>query len=275
MTLMRNQPSPPPVFSEVVSLRAWCDGLASDAGEAPMHIAASFTVGRLGGEEPWPHAFKVGLRRAEIWVIINEGEPVRVMERGVFQPTGSVEVRRKLSQSNSERSQNQQKRRASLGITDLGLGGDVERIQENSGDRGEDLETCYQTNGFRITHGEPGGSNRWEVEPEIEPLLRGAVWDADVPKLILKRLGRQAREIDAVIRVEVRCLRDDLDIQLIPERAETQANGIAPDQIQRIAAAEACLKNAIMAYGLEAPNFKHVFGKVTLASIRCKMIDTR
>src|SRR5262245_5361428 len=71
------------VFADVVSIDAWHPGFSARAPTVDLHADVVFRVARVGGEIESPIRFRLGLKRAELVLIIPPNEPVGIVKRTV------------------------------------------------------------------------------------------------------------------------------------------------------------------------------------------------
>jgi hypothetical protein len=114
------------------------------------------------------------------------------------------------------------------------------------------------------------GHYRWSIEPRASTVLKGRPWDPlKQPrlKLVDKRKNRSAG-IPPTVRVEVRCRREDLNIEQLEIKDENLWENVkrrAGFQ-NRIAAAESYIRDRLLEEGLRVNNIGDIFGELTLGS---------
>jgi hypothetical protein len=114
------------------------------------------------------------------------------------------------------------------------------------------------------------------VEPFDGSILAGRPWDAEqMPRLKLKDLRKdRTRGIPPTVRVEVRCKREDLDIQGIEIKDGRRWSGLKSRLgiLNKLAAAESYIRDRLTEEGLEVKNISDPFGQLTLASATAEPI---
>jgi len=80
------------VFSEIVSVEAWHSPFDDSMQVARIHADISFHHAKLGDDRDCPVRFSLGIKRAEVQVVIPTNEPLAVVQRSVDRghiPTGN------------------------------------------------------------------------------------------------------------------------------------------------------------------------------------------
>jgi hypothetical protein len=114
------------------------------------------------------------------------------------------------------------------------------------------------------------GHYRWSLEPRTARILQGRPWDAVKQprlKLIDNRRDRSSG-IAPTVRVEVRCRREDLEIEdlVIKDENLWEAAKRRAGFRNRMAAAESYIRDRLLADGLDVNNIAEMFGQLTLGS---------
>lgn len=257
-------------FAEVVSVDAWHESFAPNRLYADLYAHVNFRIGRLGGEEQSSIRFRLGIRRAEVVLIRPDNEPVKIAKESVFRGTPQKKLRQ------ITKIKKQQGLEVSLGIagvvSDKGVkasahaNADVaaafDRVVEILID--EDLPSILVTQSKS-----PNDNYQWEVSPAINDALDGIPWEPE-QKLVTLKDGRKpnSNQIPPIVRIEVRCKREDLDISDLHIKDETLLEKISGtiDGERKIRAVEAYIRDTLAREGLEYSNISDPFGSLTLAS---------
>ena len=214
-------------FSEAVSVDAWHQPF--DAGRAivDLHADVAFTTARLGGEATSPVRFRLSVRQAELVVVVPEVEPVTVVSGSVSRDTPQVSGRRI---TNSEQHSHAQLR---AGATVSSVTGTLPLFGASaSGGLSHDASTTTEVittlSDFVVTQAKTeDGYYKWILEPSVGDRLAGHPWDAVAkPRLKLKDHRDEDEHLPAVVRVEVRCKREDLIIEEIVIKNGSMWEGI-------------------------------------------------
>jgi hypothetical protein len=114
-------------------------------------------------------------------------------------------------------------------------------------------------------------SDRWSFEPGIGAVLDGRPWNAlktPLLKLVDRRSNRK-KGIAPCARLEIRCLREDLEITDLDIKDSDLWQKLLSrtGSTNRFKAAEAYIKNELERAGLEAGDLSDKFAKITLAEV--------
>lgn len=258
-------------FADVVTIEAWHDEFDDGHPKADLHTDVVFGTARVGGEPESPVRFRLSVRRAEVVVIIPELEPVSVDKASVSRDSPELEGR--LTKVVEKKNQAHAKGSLSGAMARAGLRAEAsaEVGAEASVSASEKLEVSATVQFVIVTQSKTSeGHYRWSVEPRASQVLKGRPWDpVNQPrlKLIDKRKDRSAG-IPPAVRVEVRCRREDLDIDRLEIKDENLWETVkrrAGFQ-NRMAAAESYNRDRLLEEGLDVRNIGDMFGELTLGS---------
>jgi hypothetical protein len=116
----------------------------------------------------------------------------------------------------------------------------------------------------------PEGDYRWSLKPSKGTTLTGRPWDAEsTPRLKIVDLRKdRSKGLPPAVRVEVRCRREDLEIKYIEIKSKNTWEAVKNRAgfRNRLAAAEAYIRDRLTKEGLAIKNFSDAFGEVTVAS---------
>ena len=228
-------------LAEVVSLEAWHDEFSATALKAALHVDVVFETGRIGGEEDSPVRFRLNIKQADVVVVVPESEPIGVDKNSVSRDAPQV-----------------------LG----GIAAAIELAPDGSVELTNAASELRMINVTQSTT--PDGEYRWSLRPCQGNVLHGRPWDPiESPHLrLIDRRKDRSKGIPPAVRVEIRCRREDLTISDIDiknasilEKAKSKIG-----YTNRLAAAEAYIRDRLAKEGLEVKNFKDSFGEIHLAS---------
>lgn len=121
------------------------------------------------------------------------------------------------------------------------------------------------------------GHYRWLLEPHNSRALEGRPWDAvKQPRLALEDNRKDPYSgIPPMGRVEVRCKREDLEIEdlVIKDESQWEALKRGFGFGNKMAAAESYIRDRLMDEGLDVVNIEDVFGQITLGSVIAEPIS--
>lgn len=258
-------------LADMVSLDAWRGERRS--AKADLHVDVVFGEARVGGEVEERARFRLSLKRAEVVVVIPATEPARIDKTSVVRGETNTT---KVSISTTK------KQAGKRGIDvkgGLGTNARGPRI-----DAGASAEFSANTSAEKITRTNVTGSNtsvvqsrtedgdyRWIVSSiDMQPLL-GHPWDADkAPRLKLVDTRPDLnRGIEPSVRVQVRCLREDLEITNIVLKDEKRWASLrqSPTHRNRVAAAEAVIRDRMMKAGLVHGALDEPYAQMCLAEV--------
>jgi hypothetical protein len=239
------------LFADVVTVDAWHAPFGAEASTADLRVDAVFDVGRVGGEAEAPIRFRLGLRRAEVVVVISPTEPIEVLRQSVARETvcnpsqlgpGGLPVRGATTGAQIQPPPASAPSEALPLIPEIGV------IQS------QDAE----------------GNYRWKLSPRGGEILIGRGWDAPTsPRLTLRDTRKSLTHVGASVRIEVRCRREDIHIFDIQSKDEGMDDAIRSVHgfENRRAAAEAYIRSALSREKLRFNNFDDPFGEVCIADV--------
>lgn len=259
-------------LADLVSLDAW-KGAIDRQGRFNLHVDVAFGQARVGGESEAKARFRLTLRRAEIVVIVPETEPAEIDRATVARETPQVKV------SASEDLTSQTSVGGALEL-DFGLGGGKPRA-----DIGVSAQAKTQTassaktkvtragGALLVGQGKTGdGDYRWVITPAIEgQKLDGHPWDAvQSPRMKVRDKRKDLdKHIEPTVRIQARCLREDLVISDIVLKDTTVWNDLTqrPGHRNRMAAAEAVIRDRLAKAGLLHDDLGEPYAQLCLAEV--------
>lgn len=240
-------------LSDVVGVEAWHVSFDESLGVAGLHIDVVFQTGRLGGNPQDRVRFKLGLKKASVIVVVPPGEPARVDTRSVIRdsPVSSGQIIQKVATAH--------KAGASLGLNaDAGvqpnLAGSLDLEVGVSGERERNLQLTESISHMKVVHMKNEEQfHRWLISPTVSRALDGRPWDSRVARLnLIDTRKRPTRAMAPTVRIEVRCMIEDLEITEIALKDQTAWNRVlaGPNHRNKMAAAEAYIRNRLYKDGL-------------------------
>jgi len=259
-------------LAEVVSVEGWHKAFEDGGARADLHVDVVFGVGRIGGGDPSGVRFRLGLKRAQLVVVSPDHEPVRIdpasVRRDAPKPVlGKTEVKAKVSKSAGLSLTGQ------AGASTKGLkaeaAGKAHVALAASKNRTVVATQAYK--GMTVTQSRTAeGGYRWAIEPALgEGSLAGRPWDAEKSPMLalVDQRPRGSKSMPPTVRIEVRCLREDLEISQIKledpqlwallNRRKAARN--------RLIAAEAAIRTLLAEEGLVSGDMNDAFAHLTLA----------
>ena len=254
---------------QVVSVDGWIAAF-DDNHTASVHADVVFREGRFGAEKTDQVRFKLKLARAEIVLIVPDGEPLSIIRSSIQRsPMRAPETR-----SVTRETQAETKGEAKLDISSSVL--PTAQIAAGGAASGRTLtrqELTETVSGvleqhFSTIEGHPA----WEVRTIGCGWLEGAPWDAtETPRLNVKRSAERNRDGDKpTLRVEIRCRREDFEITDL-ELKDSEKQGWFAKRKNRdanLAAAEQVIKEELLSAGfLRAPDLSEGHSEMLIADV--------
>lgn len=259
-------------LAEVLTVDAWHKAFTEGRTCADLHVDVVFSSGRIGGGDSTGVRFRLALKRAELVVIAPELEPVKINPASIRRDAprevlGKIETKAKHGKSLNA------SLRAQAGVSAKGPKADVHAGASASLTKSRQRTvTASQTfKGMQVTQSRTSDDDpRWTIEPAMgEAHLSGRPWNAERSRqleLIDQRPPR-SNSMAPAVRIEVRCLREDLeitDIMLEDPSLWTRIRRRKAVENRRIAA-EAVIRTLLADEGLIAGDLADPFAQITLA----------
>lgn len=258
-------------LSSLFSVDAWTVK-ADEDGRTSLCVDVTFSVAKMGGDGKAPVSFVLRLRRAEIVVIMPVmGEYVVDPQTVARLLPGKKKVERSYKMSREGAVE------AGLSIGAKGVSGKMGAEGKVSASESVEVSSERLIRDILSKHGKThDGHYAWELVPsKSDSVLEGPAWDATeeprfgmVDKRSAKRKADDARnQIPPVIKVQVRCRREDLDIDDIRVADEEKQIWLSQrkQQDKRLAAAESYIRNALIEVGLMPPDLSGDYVELVLA----------
>jgi hypothetical protein len=254
---------------QVVSVDGWIAAF-DEQDTATVHADVVFREGRFGADSADQVRFKLKLSRAEIVLIVPEGEPLRVMRRTIQRtPSSPAETRSVTRETSAELGGNARFDLSATSVPAAAVGGGAAA----SGRTSTRQELTEMVSGvveqhFSTLEGHPA----WEVQTIGCGWLQGNPWEAeDAPRLSVKRLSERNRDGDKpTLRIEIRCRREDFEITDL-ELKDSEKQGWFAKRKNRdinLAAAEQVIKEELLSAGfLRAPDLSEQHSEMLIADV--------
>lgn len=263
---------------QLVAVAAWFRKLPGDEANFSFHANVSFTEERIGGGEGSNVTFKLAVRKCEVVFL--------APSRRYFQIAhSSIRFQNPLSPSTVQTTAT---RSAKLGFGIQAAISAVTSTFDGSGsiEKKKEITSTQQVSAYHeLNKHSRDGHWAWELDGKSLPngRLQGSVWDGEQqPRLVLQDLRPphvvqkdKEKGFPPVSRVEVRCLREDIDIYEIQLKDEEE-NGVLlsrPGHKARMKSAEAFLKQQILQEGLLVGDLSDRFSELTIYDATIPVAD--
>lgn len=260
-------------LADIVSTDAWHDAFSAKKPKVDLHIDVAFGIGRIGGGDISDVRFRLSLRQAEIVVIIPENEPASISAGSVRRDTPNP-ISGEINTQIKSTSKSSAGIRGKVGISSDGVDANI-RTEASALTSKDKVFTIKENNKFQglniLQNKSPDGHHRWIITPPIEGKpLTGRAWDAaksPVLELSDKRIDR-SKGIAPTVRVEIRCLREDLLITNISLSDQNLWANIQRRKFfkNRLIAAEAAIRTMLAEEGLLCGDMADPYAQICLAS---------
>jgi hypothetical protein len=270
---MTNYTNQQKAFTDVVSIDAWHEKLSSLTPRVDLHADVVFRTARVGGEAESQVRFRLSVKRAELILIIPELERFAVDKRFVARFGKVKSMTQSFTQTTKVVGRVDADAKAAVGLSTMSASvgakarANLQRSSEKKLKASEKRTSISVT--YRFDNAE--NNNCWTLEPGIGSVLEGRPWDAaksPIVKLVDQRVDRE-RGIEPTVRLEIRCLREDLEITDL----ELKNTGLWEELKERVGgknrlkAAEAYIRNRLEEAGLDAGDMSDRFVKITLVDV--------
>lgn len=269
--MVRNFDNRKRAFADVITIEAWHDNFNEKHSRVDLHADVVFGKARVGGESESPVRFRLSVKRAEVVVIIPETEPVTIDKKSISRDAPEFEGR--ITEITEQKTKTSAKTKVSASASPVGVRGSLSAEAGGETDlaTSRKLAVSGAIRFMLVTQSQTDdGHYRWTIEPHTKQILEGRPWDAVKRprlKLIDKRKDRK-KGIPPTVRVEVQCRREDLlieDVKIKDESLWEAAKSRAGFK-NKMAAAEAYIRDRLSEEGLEVQNISEIFSQITLAS---------
>ena len=260
-------------LADIVSTDAWHEAFSAKKSKADLHIDVVFGVGRIGGGDPSNVRFRLSLKQAEIVVIIPENEPATIVtdsvRRDAPKPISGIIKTQKIASKKLEAGIDG---KAGLKLDGIDAGAKIKGGAGFSIRNTKTVTENFSYNGMTIMQNtSPDGHPRWLIaQPGEGSALNGRAWDAKKSPLleIMDRRQDRSKGIAPSVRVEIRCLREDLiisNIVLSDQSAWAKLQRRKASKNRQIAA-EAAIRTMLAEEGLLCGDLSDPYAQICLAS---------
>lgn len=260
------------ILANVVSIDAWHDEFNQDIDKVDLHVDVVFDEARVGGEVESPVEFRLRIKRAELVVVVPETEPISVDRHSVSRDGTAVEMKRSQTIKKGKAGNASAKLDVNMGARGLSgsVKGKVEADAHITSD--EKIELNETVMSIRATQLKTDDRHYcWKMEPVSKEALSGRPWNAiEQPRMKLVDLRKGgSSNIEPCVQIEIRCLKEDLDIYDIKLKDEKQNSRFLRGTGRKLkeAAAVAYIRDCLVSEGLEVGNLDSNFGNLTIASV--------
>jgi hypothetical protein len=271
--MSKNDTNRQKVFADVISIDAWHDKFSDETDIVDLHADVVFGAARVGGETDSRVRFRLSIKRAELAVIIPDSEPFAVDKQSVARFGDVTTIAQSLEQTTEVHGSMEGTGSLAAGLTKVSAKVGAKLLANAKHTAKEKLKWTGKRASIIVTYRfhNVEKSDRWSFEPGAGPVLDGRPWDAlksPLLKLVDRRTNRR-KGIAPSVRLELRCLREDLEIKNIEiknanswERLKSRLGNE-----NRLKAAEAYIRNQLEQTGLEAGDLSDKFAKITLSDV--------
>lgn len=267
------------ILGDVVSLDVWHQAFSNETPKVALHVDVAFRTSKVGAEAESPVRFELGLKKAELAIVLPEHEPAAIDPSSISRDTPKKERgtrKRKYAKHQSKKAKGKFGTQISpKGIkpkASAGVGFELGEVIEESAETRQKIETISVTQSK-----DTQGNYRWEIESESGTPLQGHPWNADsAPRLkIIDTRTDKDKGIAPVVRAAVRCLREDLDIKQI-EAKDPKIFEQIMEKLgfrNRMAAAEAYIRQQLEKEGLYFSDISEKYSALELANVSAQEIQ--
>lgn len=258
-------------LEEIVTLEARHESFTTSRRVVDLHVDAVFTEGRISGGEASDVRFRLRLKRAQVVIIIPASEPCMIEPRSVKRDGRKLKATYKETKTGKKSTA--AKFAATVGVNWSGFSSAPiakgEFLAESI--RKTETKTTEDISSMRVTQRRGGNDYVWIIEPGVDDFLNGRPWDAEQEPRLRVRDKRSdgSKQIEPSIRIEVRCLREDLDIHDIVINREGRFVSVLTDPFGRnkLAAAEAVIRTRLFQEGLTVGDMADPFAQLILCAV--------
>jgi len=234
----------------VVSVEAWYDRFSEENVESDFYCHIKFQDGVFGASPETPVTFKIRLRNASISIVPEE--PIKIPRQSVRRDRIEVEARRTIETTNDSSRSLEAEGNLELSSKKVsGAGKAAAKGQLAAGRSESSSRSIVSHSGMTIEHStDDQGFNKWSFAPVQGPHLLGQAFNQTEALLKLRHQGDPTK-IPPVVKVQVNCLREDIDILELKVKDENKkflSRGMG--EHQKLKLAEEMIKSALLEGGL-------------------------
>ena len=271
-------------LQQLVSVNAWFAQDKDAPARFTLHANVTFNEERLGGDAATQVVFKLAVKRCDIIFVLPKSAPFRVDPSSVRSPK-PLNPKSVIYKDSSKTGASA---RGKLGLSLLGpkASGEVDgshEIQQERVTSSEQFVSHYNELWKMIR-----GNHAWSVDGrELDnKRLAGPVFDAhNDPRLTIvdgrtdeAREKDNANNLNPVAGVQVRCLREDIDIYDIEfkDNEKQKRFEFSSHKQAKLATAVEVLKEAILKEGLVVGNIaSDPYAEMTICDVAISITDNR
>ncbi|KPD12821.1 hypothetical protein [Phaeobacter sp. 11ANDIMAR09] len=253
-------------LSEIVSVESWYTRFSEENRESDFFMHVRFQEAVFGGEPEQSVRFRLRLRKAD--VVVSVEEPLKI-------PKSSVRRDRLNVEATYEQERTEEKGADICGevsgeVSPLGAKGNL-RLTANAAQKvGETTKSTrkLRASGTLVEHSvDLDGNNRWSFSPVGGEHLLGQAFDRTDPLMKVKHV-EPMKKISPVVKVQVKCLREDIDIlDLEPKTVSKRLLRRGVGEAVKLRLAEAIIKDTLASEGLEFEGVAEKFASITVADV--------
>jgi len=251
----------------VVSVDAWYKKFSETCQKADFFMHVRFKDGVFGGLVEHPVSFRIRLKNANISIVPEE--PIQVPRHHVRRDRIEVEVKRITEGRVAASGHIAGKAEGEMSL----IGGDAKVSGESGGRMEGELSDGYSVtkvshSGMTIEHSiDDKGFNCWSFAPVAGPHLLGQAFKKNDVLLKMTHEG-DVPKIPPVVKVQVSCLREDIDVvdlEVKEERRGMLSRGMGTEQ--KLKLVEEMIKTALIEGGLSFEGEMDQVSKVQVADV--------
>jgi hypothetical protein len=259
------------IMTEVVALECWHGALDPNrAAELCSHVG--FKPGQFTTTNDYGAVtFTVKITEARLLLVVPPNEPVRIDRGSIFAGTDAAEV-----EHTTEVKKHSSREASASG--ELGFESCKVQASGKLGAGGKAGSSVAQKTAQKTKSGpiavrcwKDSAGYAWLFTPSGGVSLNGEPWRRGQPVARFKRTDSAGSKLDAAIYLEVRTKREHINIEVIGvirDKGNSLGRFLANLPRNKLAAAEACIRNALIAEGLEVDGFDDPNAYVTLARVQ-------
>ncbi len=259
-------------LADVASLEAWHTAFSGKSDRADLFVDVAFKTGRVGGSATDDIRFRLRLKRAQVVILSSPNEPVKLDPATVTRDSAHVtgEVTETISSDKSTSAEGEVAVSGGLSSTSAAARGVARGAASKKTAISTKVTETFSP--MRVTQSQNSeGDYIWEIEPVIASTLQGKPWvshEVRRVQLIDTRTDR-TRGIAPTISVELRCLREDLEITDIVTTDESLWSKFkkGSHRKNKLAAAEAVIRTRLFESGLISGDLSNPFAEMTLSAV--------
>lgn len=268
-------------LKRLVVVDAWFRRSEDNSNRYTLHADVSFNIERLGGGNETAVTFKIAVKQCEI-VFVRPLDGFSVDRSSVRRqkPIGRQEIEGKKQKKVSGGI------RSKLSLSRVSsFSADAEVEMSTSAEQFATVAHSKSSYNEQFTRSHDG-YDAWTVngEEQLGGRLLGPVFDVEAePRLTLidlreedRRLRDEDRLLTPVSRIEVRCLREDIDIHEIKLKDEAEENKLfgKPGYKERLQIARGVLREALLSEGLSVGQLiNDPYAEMTICDATIPILD--